>query len=140
LWLAARPKLSTNSPLHTSNPLPIHGVVSLAGMPDMVEAVHQNVCRGAPQELLGAMPDEEPDRYVDGSPHALLPLGVPQQFVHGTKDPLVPLDYASPYVEQAKAQGDIVELAVIADAGHFEVVDPQSHAWNAVRDAVLALL
>jgi hypothetical protein len=29
---------------------------------------------------------------------------------------------------------------VIEKAGHFEVVDPKSFAWEAVRDEVLALL
>jgi hypothetical protein len=29
---------------------------------------------------------------------------------------------------------------VIENAGHFEVVDPKSFAWEAVRNEVLALL
>ncbi len=42
--------------------------------------------------------------------------------------------------KDSKKKGDDAKLVVIEKAGHFEVVDPQSFAWEAVRNEVLALL
>jgi hypothetical protein len=47
---------------------------------------------------------------------------------------------AKDYAEAAKKKGDDAKLVVIEKAGHFEVVDPKSFAWQAVKDEVLALL
>jgi hypothetical protein len=47
---------------------------------------------------------------------------------------------AEDYADAAKKKGDVAKLVVIEKAGHFEVVDPKSFAWEAVRDEVLALL
>ena len=38
LWLAARRRLPEGSPLRTPDPLPIHEVISLGGLPDLEEA------------------------------------------------------------------------------------------------------
>jgi acetyl esterase/lipase len=47
LWLATRHSLPTNSPLATPKPLPLRGVVALAGIPDLVDAEQRNLCRDA---------------------------------------------------------------------------------------------
>ncbi len=139
LWLAGRHHLPDTSLLHVGEGVRVHGVVSLAGIPDLIAGVQWNICRGAIQELVGGLPEDVPDRYQQASPHALLPLGVPQWHLVGTKDEIVPAAYIQQYVEVA-TQHDLVRLEVLPDAGHFEVIVPTTAAWPAVQHAVLALV
>jgi acetyl esterase/lipase len=143
LWLAGRHRLPAESPLCVAAALPLHGVVSLAGIPDLVERVKRNLgsgpSRGACQELLGGSPEDVPQRYQQASPRALLPLGVPQWHIVGRYDQSVPVDYVQQYVAVA-TQHDEVHWAILPDAGHFELVVPTTSAWGTVRHAVHALL
>jgi acetyl esterase/lipase len=140
LWLAARRRLPADSPLYRPGPLPIAGVVGLAGLADLTAGVARGLCGGACAELIGGPPDELPERYTQGSPAALLPLGVPQRHIVGAEDAIVPADYLGAYVERAAAAGDDVSLEVVPGAGHFEPVDPSSAAWPALRHAFIGLL
>jgi hypothetical protein len=47
-------------------------------------------------ELLGGTPVELAERYQSASPHALLPLGVPQLLIHGTEDDVAPIEFIKP--------------------------------------------
>ncbi len=140
LWLAARHKLDPASPIYTPDPLPLAGVVSLAGIPDLVDADARNICRGAVSQLLGGSPADFPERYHDGSPSVFLPLGVPQHLIIGTIDQAVPLAHNEIYVEAARRQGDEVQLTVLSDVGHFEIVTPGSRVWSVVQAAVVKLV
>jgi len=140
LWLAGRWKLPAQSPLYTPNPLPVHGVVSLAGIPDLAAAAAQEVCGSAVSELIGGLPSTLADRYADASPAALTPLGIPHVHVHGREDDIVPLALVEQYAAAAHCAGDRATLEVLAGAGHFELVDAQTHAGGRVIAAVLALL
>ena len=140
LWLAARHRLTASSTLYATNPLPVQGVLSLAGVADMTSAARENICGGAPLALLGGDPETQPQRYVDGSPAALLPLGVPQILINGDRDHAVPLPYVQPYAELARQSGDNVPLAVLENSGHFEIVTPHSAVWPIVYSAVQELL
>ena len=142
LWLAARRRLDPDSELHAANPLPLAGVVSLAGITDlkMYSVGADNSCNASVKPLLGGTPEEKPHRYAQVSPLELLPLGVPLRLIHGARDSLVPPSMARAFADQAKAQGDEVKIEILDDAGHFELVAPQSTAWPVVRDAVLELV
>ena len=139
LWLAGRHHLSDTSPLHVPEGIRVHGVVSLAGIPDLIAGVQWNICRGACHEVVGGLPEAVPQRYQHASPHALLPLGVPQWHLVGTEDDRVPAAYIKQYVEMA-TDYDEVHLELLPDAGHFEVIVPTTAAWPVVRHAVLALV
>ena len=139
LWLAGRQHLPATSPLHVAEGVRIHGVVSLAGIPDLIAGVQWNICRGACHAVVGGLPDVVPQRYAHASPHALLPLGVPQWHLVGTEDERVPAAYLQHYVERA-THHDEVHLELLPEAGHFEVMVPTTAAWPAVRHAVLALV
>jgi acetyl esterase/lipase len=139
LWLAGRHRLSVASPLFSADALPVHGVVSLAGIPDLAEGVKRNICSGACQELVGGLPEEVPHRYRQASPIALLPLGVPQWHLIGLLDQVVPVDYVQRYVAIA-GQHDEEHLDLLPDVGHYELILPTTTAWTAVRHAVLTLL
>jgi acetyl esterase/lipase len=138
LWLAGRRNLPPASPVFSDQRLPLRGVVSLAGIADLVEGVERDICRGQCQALMGGLPGEVPERYQQGSPHLLLPLGVPQWHLVGRVDPLVPADYVQRFVEVAERY-DEAHLVVLPEAGHFELVVPSTQAFAAVRQAVRTL-
>ncbi len=138
LWLAGRRQLPETSRLFSADALPVRGVVSLAGIPDLAEGLRRNICGGACRELLGGSPLEVPHRYRQASPASLLPLGVPQWHLIGLHDQVVPVDYLQRYV--AAAQDSEVYLEVLPDAGHYELIVPAGSAWSAVRHALLTLV
>jgi len=86
--------------------------------------------------LLGGSPEQHPDRYRAASPPEMLPLGVKQRLIHGLDDNIVPISISRAYVEAARAKGDDATLTELRGAGHFELIDPRSAAWPAVRDAI----
>jgi acetyl esterase/lipase len=136
LWLAARHRLEKGSALWCPEPLPLLGVVSLAGITDLRAAAAGRVCGDAVQRLLEGAPAERADRVAQSSPIELLPLGVRQQLVCGALDSLVPTDLSRTYAAAAAKAGDAVELEVVEGVGHFELVDPMSAAWPAVLRAI----
>jgi acetyl esterase/lipase len=139
LWLAARPRLPITSPLFAAAPLPVHGVLSLAGIPDLAAAVQRDICSGACSALLGGLPEEVPERYRQASPLALLPLGVPHWHLLGLLDQVIPVDYLQRFVAVAE-EHDEVHLELLPDVGHYELIVPTTLAWNAVRHAAFTLL
>jgi acetyl esterase/lipase len=140
LWLAARGRTKGSPLLRASDPLRPRGVVSLAGITDLERGAASQVCGDAIPRLLGGAPAIVPDRVAAASPVRLLPLGVPQRLVCGGRDRIVPIEQARAYEDAARASGDEVTLTVVDPAGHFELVNPASVAWPAVRDSVAALL
>jgi acetyl esterase/lipase len=124
LWLAA-----------THRAPELRGVVSLAGVVDLRAAAQQNVCGDAVPRLLGSSPD-----YHRYSPMEMLPIKVPQRLIHGARDRIVPLEMVRHYETAARKAGDDVSVTVIDDAGHFELVAPQTTAGPVVRKALMSLL
>ncbi len=136
LWLAARSRLPADSALRMANPLPIHHVVSLGGLPDLadVEASPENGCgTDVIAQLVGEGRD---DRFADTSIPRLLPLGVPQTLVNGREDRIVPYRMATDYVALARTAGDTVDLHTVADTGHVELVAPETPAWAEAKRQV----
>lgn len=140
LWLAVRHRLLQESPLYSANPLPIQGVVSLAGVTDLRYFAVKGLCDAAASRLLGGSPSEVPSRYRETSPIEGLPLAVPERLIHGALDRIVPLELVRKYETAARKSGDDVKLTVLEEAGHFELIAPQSSAWPTVREAILSLL
>ena len=140
LWLAGRHNLSSSSELYREKPLELRGVVSLAGIPDLAEALNQNICPDALGRLMGGTPQQVPERYAQGSPFNLLPLGLRQILIQGEQDDTVPLSYVKLYEAAAKKGGEEVRLGSLADTGHFEIVVATTPQWQTVRAAVLELL
>ena len=143
LWAAARHGLTENSSLYMKDPLPVSGVVNLAGPGRLqtLQADHlQKVCGSVPvTQLLGGEIDKVPERLREGSPAEMLPLGVPQVLITGSLDWLIPPAFGDEYVALAKKAGDRAELTVIEGAGHFEIIAPGTQAWPTVEKAVVSL-
>jgi len=138
LWLAARRRLPIDSPLYSNNPLQLRGVVSLAGITDLKR--YRPYCGGAVDKLLGGSPQEFPVKYKQTSPVELMPLKLEQRLIHGALDKIVPADFSKDYAAQARRKGDSVRLTILPNAGHFDLIAPQSSAWPAVENAVRSLL
>jgi acetyl esterase/lipase len=80
MWAAARSRLPKSSLIYVSDPLPIRGVIDLAGAPDLEALIptEQVGCRGpVVEQMLGGKPAEFPERYAQASAIKMLPLGVP---------------------------------------------------------------
>lgn len=138
LWLTARKRLPKDSLLYSPDPLPLWGVVSLAGITDL--RGYGLGCSNAVTKLLGGSPEEVPLRYRQTSPIELLPLRVKQRLIHGLLDQIVPPEQSSEYEVAARRKGDDVRLITIREAGHFDLIAPQSSAWPAVQEALRSLL
>lgn len=136
LWLGARGKLPATSPLATERPLPLAGVVSLAGVDDLRRALSEGVCDDMAARLVGSGPDDAPERYRESSPIELLPLGLPLRLVNGVRDPIVPVDFGRAFERRSRDAGDDVELITIEAAGHFELIAHGSSAWPEVLGAI----
>ena len=139
LWLGARSTLD-DAALRGDEPLALTGVVSLAGVDDLRRALDEGVCGDMAARLVGGTPDEVPERYALASPIERLPSGVQQHLVNGARDPIVPEAFGRAYAAAAARAGDPVELTVLPDAGHFELVAPAAFEWPAVRDVILEMV
>jgi len=138
LWLAARAKLPKTSELYVQDPLHLKGVVDLDGPGDLKATIplQQPIC-GAPviTQLMGGSPEERAQRYREGSPVEMLPLGVPQEIFAGRMFAA----QTPAYVEAARRAGDTVNSTVAAQAGHFVLIDPGSSSWPQVVKVIRAL-
>ncbi|MGI8752760.1 MAG: alpha/beta hydrolase [Acidimicrobiales bacterium] len=135
LWAAGRPRLPPGSP--GENPsVVVHAALSLAGVVDLVEAAQLGLGGGAARNLLGATPEEAPDRYAAASPAALLPLGVPQVLLHGDNDAAVPIAVSEHYQHKAVAAGDDSTLVTLPGVGHMELIEPKGLPWEALGAAL----
>ena len=137
LWAAARRRLPPGSPLATRDPLPLGGVMTLAGINDLAAyAADGPACSGA--ATIGKLSGTR--SYADTSPRALLPIGVPQVIVSGSRDGIVPPEFGRGYAAAAKAAGDRVEAVELGGADHFALIDPGSSAWKTLRPLLLEML
>lgn len=139
LWAAGRHRLPDSSPWHRATPLPIAGVLSLAGVCDLAKASAMGLGDGAADSLLDAPADTVPDRVNAASPIHLLPLDVPLVLVHGNRDDRVPVQASRDFADAAVAAGDQVRLVELPGVEHFGLIDPQSRAWPHILDALDAL-
>lgn len=140
LWAASRHRLPDSSPWHRTSPLPLRGVVSLAGVCDLHLAAELDLSNGATQDLMGGDPRTAPERYAVADPSLTVPSGVRSVLVHGDEDTNVPRALSTSYAERASTGGDRVEVVELPGVAHFEVIDPLSAAWPAVTAALESLL
>lgn len=143
MWAAARARVPPESALHFEDPLPVRGVLDLAGPVDLTANIagYEGLCGDTViTGLLGGTPAEVPERYADASPIRLLPLGLPQVLVIGEYENFVPLSLDKAYVRAAEQAGDRIRLIIIPGVGHFEIASPRATPWPAVEAAIRSLL
>jgi acetyl esterase/lipase len=143
VWLGARGKLPKSSLLYTNSPLPLNGVVSVDGPPDLEadRAIEQSVCGGPViTDFVGGTPAEFPSRYREGSASGLLPIGTKQEiFVASTLGEKW-ITLFKQYVTAAEKAGDPVRLLTMDGAGHFDGINPNAPASQAVMASVQSLV
>jgi acetyl esterase/lipase len=137
LWAASRKQNETTGLFRSSiPPMSVSGVVSLAGITDLVEyGAGTGGCNQSVAPLLGGTFQQVPQRYRAVSPSGRLPLGVFVRLIHGELDPIVPLAQSKSFLAKLRGSGDRAELDVIPGAGHFDLLAPQSEAWPLVLRA-----
>ena len=60
--------------------------------------------------------------------------------MQGTEDAQIAPALPGRYADNARRQGDAVEVKIVQGANHFDVVDPESSTWPVVREALLSVL
>lgn len=135
VWAASRNQQTPGGPGTT----PIRGVISQAGVLDLVEGSRLGLGGGAVDALLGGTRSDVPDRYAAADPTLLVPASCPVVAVHGETDQIVPPSQSERYLEAATAAGG--EARYVAVPGdHFAIIDPASAAWKRIRTELTALL
>lgn len=141
LWLASQNNLSKKSRLYNPNPLPLKGVISLAGITDLVAYDKVgNDCSTAVVELMGGKATEQVSRYAKCSPIKLLPSNIPTRLIQGEVDNIVPASQGEAYAAKAKAAGDNAEVINIEGSGHFDMVSPYSAAWKVIKSELKLMM
>jgi acetyl esterase/lipase len=142
LWLAARARLPSDSPLHVAHPQPIRGVLGLAAITDLDQyrIGPAGSCHASVEPLLGGAPSAVAARYAQTSPLRLLPLGVRQVLVQGEHDPIVDLASVRSYVNAARAAGDAADLLLLPALGHFDPAVAYPGSENLLEEALRTLL
>lgn len=137
LWVAARNRFKPDHPLAGKDPVAVDAVFALDGPTDLASLVGRDaeVC-GMPVivPLMGGTPAEQPERYAEGSPAQMLPLGARQFLVASAV--LAPTA-ALAHAQAAGAKGDAVQVLAI-NTGHFEVIAPGREEWRSVEGLILA--
>jgi acetyl esterase/lipase len=110
----------------TDPAVPVTGVVSQAGVLDLVRAHELDLGTGAVEALLGHPPGPADTTY---DPYRQLPLDVPVRCVHGSGDAIVPIEISERYVAAASDAGGDATLTTV-QGDHFVVIDPGSDAWQ----------
>ncbi|GAA3299882.1 alpha/beta hydrolase [Streptomyces cinereospinus] len=138
LWAAARHVLPADAPWRTDRPAPLRGVVALAPIADFAVAGKLEVCGGAAGQLLGG-PEHFAARQPYADPALLLPTGIATTLVQGRADADVPPAVAEAYAAAAAKAGEMVGLTLLADTGHFPLIDPVADACAVVVEEIAQL-
>ncbi|HQR31208.1 MAG TPA: alpha/beta hydrolase [Blastocatellia bacterium] len=139
LLLGARPQFKKDNPLYSANPLKLQGVVSLAGITDLRRT--GTACDKEVIQFTGGEAKDKAAIYDQVSPINLLPLGVKQKIIQGETDTIIPPAMATDYIAASQKKKDSdVELILVKNADHFNIVDPQAAAWATVLETAKSLI
>lgn len=122
-----------------SEGLTLAGIVALAPVADLALAHRMNLSNSAAREFLEVAPDDDPARWRAADP-VNRPCEARTIIVHGANDDVVPIELSRSYIATHANATTPPHLIEVADADHFDVIDPESVAWPIVRDSVLDLL
>ena len=115
-----------SSPLYRANPLPLAGVISIAGVNDLELSLELGD-RTDVLTLTGAESLEAAAaRFAETNPARLRPFGIPQTLMIGDKDAKWRLDMTKRDADHAHASGDPTRHVIVPGANHMDVIDPRS--------------
>ena len=116
VWAAGRAGLPADAP-GAAPKVAVTGVVSQAGVLDMVTAADTGVGGTAESDFLGGSPSQVPGRYRLADPIQRLPITPPVLCVHAHADANVPFAQSTAYVAAATKAGDHAALHVVPGDG-----------------------
>ncbi len=112
--------------------LPPVPTLALAPVADLAVAARERLGAGAIGDWMGGGPHDVPGRYAALDPGLRIPPAPgPLLLLHGGRDQTVPPSQSSDSPWPA---------SVIADAHHYDLIDPHSRHWHRVVAALDALL
>jgi acetyl esterase/lipase len=117
----------------------VRAVISLAGVVDLQRAFELHLSHDAVVEFLGRSPKEVPERYREADPMQFGIGSAAQILVHGSIDEEIPSDFSRAYFIKKKKKEN-VHLIEIPDAGHYDLIDPQTEAWKQVEEIAWELV
>jgi len=119
----------------------VRSVISLAGVVDLQRAYELHLSHDAVVEFLRGTPSEVPEHYREANPMQLSIPHARQCLIQGLRDSDVPPDFSRAYVsakhKRTGREKEDVQLLEIESADHFDLIDPQSAAWNQVRNVAI---
>ncbi len=119
----------------------VKNVLSLAGVLDLQQAYTLHLSNDAVVEFMGGKPSEVPEHYREADPmRESMSHSTVQWLIHGAGDDTVPSTFSREYAQAKKSAGEDVHYLEISTAGHFDLIDPRSNAWQKVEDTVRHLL
>ena len=120
-------------------PIRLKAVIGLAPVADLRLAYELNLSNGAVEEFMDGTPVAMPQRYDEAcaNSHAAL---APSLIVHGTNDEDVPIDITRAFMWTRRNDPEPPNLLEIPDAGHMDLIDPESPAGLTVIDFVTRFL
>ena len=101
----------------------LRGCLALAPVADLSMAEERVLDQGAVRAFLGTSAAERADVDPVRGPRPDIPVTV----IHGDQDSLVPIALSQSYCASGFAR-----LVTVSGTGHFELIDPLSHAWAGV--------
>ena len=138
VWAGSRPGLPADAPGYAPK-VRIHGVVSQAGVLDLVRADQTALAGSSVSQLMGGSSASVPARYALASPVARAPIHVPVRCVHSPDDGIIPLEQSQRYVAAATRAGDDATL-IRTTGDHFALITVGSAAWKAALDQLPGLV
>jgi acetyl esterase/lipase len=107
-------------------------VVGLAPVTDLVESQKRELGRGAVLEWLGTEADQAPEL----DPMLRSPIKAKAIFIQGDSDERVPLDITESYIKAMAAHGKKIELHILANTSHFEMMNVPSATFTAILQSI----
>ena len=113
-------------------------VIALAPVTDLLRCHQEQLDDGAVSAWIGCRPEDDPIAWQtltldagenDGDSARLV-------IIHGEDDTVVPLQHSRDWVAQHADSPSTVDLEVLRETGHFEFLDPGSHAARRVIEEV----
>ena len=129
LWASTR--FSGTAIPEAGSAVNIDRTIGLAAISDLVTyAGGESPCEVATVSLLDGTPQQYPERYQEASP-LLLSVNPETMVIHGTDDRIVPVNQSKQFSRTTGAQ-----CIEVTNAGHFDLVNPESIAWPYLSEAL----
>jgi len=125
--------IPSDSPMRTDHRLWIGAVVASGALPDLRQAAGPPVSGCGTEvvhSLVGKPSSERPDVYADTSPAEAPHIRIRQFLVNGEEDRIIPAVYPTAYRDRRRARGERVEVDLVPQTGHVELIAPESEAWR----------